>query len=1129
MRLSPDVLAQIDSEQPPFDLEPGYTDAQQQRVWTLLQQINSEAGKFRLTNAALATVDITGEHATNVVASLCADGCLQPDRSLSPEQVKRFSQVSSAQDFIIPQYADYSRDVFFLIHDIAVATGVAVEALTTSFKAVAAAQENAVLEAAGSQIGLSPDAAAAILEPLLRDEPAVTVAIIAPVLRAVVEDVVKEPPIDRRFRATIGRMRAFANFASKLRMTARQIEAAFQNQQLVDKFAEGIELPQGIDAIDALWAGPSDQPSGSSTFVDGDIVNLESFAGKLEQPGRPIDAWLAGQLTPATAAALASYIGQGSDAASARALLLRDINRLLIGSSIYDTERFRGITLRAKVQTLLSQRVQTGDLPGLNRLLMEEAYPQELARNEIYLFRGLRYWTFDANTLELNEGPLPLETLSLEFKGLPAVDAVYTLPQGDHWLLAQGNAWRRASDSERWVEMTGATARQFGRVESRFDDPTNIDGALLDREGRIHLFCGDQYVRYSAWPQEFVDEGYPRRIAVHWTEELGFGPLPAGWNEGIDAAASRGDEVTWLFKGDRFVASTEPGVERGITEFWGRVRNNLASASRVDAVLDIQGRCGIVAGDQVSVFSNSLETEGLTADEGYPRTLESTFPDLPEPFAQGIDASLSDRDGTIHLFRDQTCATRDKDGKWASVPTHERWGLVDNTLRQTGRVDAALAGLDGRIYIFSGQQYVRYSGSDWRRIDEGYPRTISRDWGGLSGVEAAFVLDGKTYLFGSDHQTYIRYSTRDYTKPDEGYPQPIDDNWWNLPVALLSLEFNRPDAVFVAADGRIHLFRGDRTINFDHNHRWWSEPLPISEAWRSLPFSTVSAAFTGRDGRTYVFSNDGEPGFVRYSDPGLERVDDGFPRPVQEHWGRLVSNLERTGRVDAAVTLVSSKVRYRYLFSGDQFYRYSGDDQKFVDEGYPLRIRTSLRGEPHFAHLDAPADRGIDGVWADTGNVFVFISDRIYVASTAHFRELDGLGLDGACAADVEEGRLTVFGESGWRHILPPEAQTRADQAALPRVLRAVPQTFQGKLSAILRGLDQNVYLFGDGQCYDTSLGRQYPIGGAWGHVRNRIAEDERVDSALMGRDGKLYLFRGDQFIGYTLDSGCAGADPRVR
>ena len=35
------------------------------------------------------------------------------------------------------------------------------------------------------------------------------------------------------------------------------------------------------------------------------------------------------------------------------------------------------------------------------------------------------------------------------------------------------------------MKATGQTARRWGRVQSRFDDPASIDGALLDSEGRV--------------------------------------------------------------------------------------------------------------------------------------------------------------------------------------------------------------------------------------------------------------------------------------------------------------------------------------------------------------------------------------------------------------------------------------------------------------------------------------------------------------------------------------------------------------------------------------------------------------------------------------------------------------------
>lgn len=973
-------------------------------ITDLLRRVVGESEAFRLTEAALAAVDLTGEHATRVFDTLVAEGVLRPDRTLVPERLQAFTRVRGALDFSLRGYTDYARDVFFLLHDVAVATEAHVAALTGALRDLAAAQSAAMHDVLPTALELPAPAVDVLLRQLLRDVASPTAAVFGPVLAAAGDrDTLDVPPADRRFTAALRRARQFAGFAARLRMSAGEIEVAFRDQQLVEKFPEPIALPDGVDRIDVLWTSPE----------------------------------------------------------------------------------------------------------GL-----------------VYLFCGDRYWTFDAASLAPRERARPLTALLPDLADAPAVDALFTAPAGDHWLLAAGRTWRRAADGDRWAP----TERVWGQIDSRFRDPAKIDGALIDDEGRLCLFAGDQYVRYSTWPQESVDEGYPRRIAAHWPAELGFGPLPAGWSDGIDAAVGRPGEVTWLFRGDRFVASTDPGAERPIVDTWGRVRHDLASASRVDAVLDLDGRCAIVVGDQVTAFDGALERPDLVADPGFPRTLAAVFPSLPEAFAHGVDAGLVDQDGTVHLFRDQTHARRAA-GAWTLAPAHERWGRVRNNLQATGRVDAALCGLDGKVYLFSGDQYVRYSSGDLGRVDEGYPRTIARDWGGLVRVDAAFALDGKTYVFGrrgdeQDDAFYLRFSSRDYRAPDVGYPRPTDDNFWNLPQALVE-RFAAPQAVFVGPDGRTYLFSGDQVISFAHNHRWWTEPAPIREVWSNLPFDRVTAAFTARDGRTYFFSDEPAPRFVRYTDPTFARVDDRFPRPVQEHWGKLVNNLARTGRVDAAITVVSpvpvadadgveATARYRYLFSGDQFVRYSSDAQEFVDEGYPRRIHDALRQEPHFANLDAPIARGVDGVWADAGNVLVFVGDRVHVASTAHLRQPAGFGVPGPRAVDLDEGALTVFSDGAWRSVRSPESLAPRTLPAAPRPLRGAPAAFQGALTAILRGLDGNVYLFAAERCWDPSLARDYPTGAAWGLVRNRIAEDGRVDAALWGRDGKLHLFRGDQCLAYT-------------
>ncbi|MCX6543100.1 MAG: toxin [Acidobacteria bacterium] len=118
----------------------------------------------------------------------------------------------------------------------------------------------------------------------------------------------------------------------------------------------------------------------SSAFSRNDLVALPSLARKLTSPGRPVDSWLAGQLSGSTVAALATYHGVGTDPTPLQSALLQDLNRLLFGSSIYTPERFSGVGLRLETQTLVGQSPSGSDVVHLTRLLLEDAYPLELAR-----------------------------------------------------------------------------------------------------------------------------------------------------------------------------------------------------------------------------------------------------------------------------------------------------------------------------------------------------------------------------------------------------------------------------------------------------------------------------------------------------------------------------------------------------------------------------------------------------------------------------------------------------------------------------------------------------------------------------------------------------------------------------
>jgi phosphoglycolate phosphatase-like HAD superfamily hydrolase len=120
--------------------------------------------------------------------------------------------------------------------------------------------------------------------------------------------------------------------------------------------------------------------SGSSMFSVGDLVDLPTFASKLKQSADGASTWLKTQLSPATLTALVNYQVLAIDPRPLQDLLVADLNRIIGGQSIYDVQRFAGVTLRSDTQLLLKGSPQGDSLVCLNRFLLEEAYPLQIAK-----------------------------------------------------------------------------------------------------------------------------------------------------------------------------------------------------------------------------------------------------------------------------------------------------------------------------------------------------------------------------------------------------------------------------------------------------------------------------------------------------------------------------------------------------------------------------------------------------------------------------------------------------------------------------------------------------------------------------------------------------------------------------
>ncbi len=119
---------------------------------------------------------------------------------------------------------------------------------------------------------------------------------------------------------------------------------------------------------------------GYSKFAPGDIRDVDAFLRKVQAKSDPISKFL-----------LDSGLTNHMDAAPPakggadylESLLVTNLNKIIAGPSLYDSNRFEGIHLRPATVELRRQNPHGQDLTRLNRRLLEDAYPAELGTNNL--------------------------------------------------------------------------------------------------------------------------------------------------------------------------------------------------------------------------------------------------------------------------------------------------------------------------------------------------------------------------------------------------------------------------------------------------------------------------------------------------------------------------------------------------------------------------------------------------------------------------------------------------------------------------------------------------------------------------------------------------------------------------
>ncbi|MBI5383773.1 MAG: heparinase II/III family protein [Verrucomicrobia bacterium] len=122
-------------------------------------------------------------------------------------------------------------------------------------------------------------------------------------------------------------------------------------------------------------------PPGAMTklFDYGDFTNPIALVAKIRAQADPVSQFLWEQFTPSAKAALSVLTAKPADVGTT---LSTEMNRIIRSGTIYDSQRFAAVVFSAKTRSLLTQRLEGAQLVRFNRMLIEDAYPQEIGPSE---------------------------------------------------------------------------------------------------------------------------------------------------------------------------------------------------------------------------------------------------------------------------------------------------------------------------------------------------------------------------------------------------------------------------------------------------------------------------------------------------------------------------------------------------------------------------------------------------------------------------------------------------------------------------------------------------------------------------------------------------------------------------
>src|SRR5262245_56680629 len=118
-------------------------------------------------------------------------------------------------------------------------------------------------------------------------------------------------------------------------------------------------------------------------FDLGDLNNRRRLANRIKQQEDPISQYLWDQFTPETKELFAQFDGPfgGLIENPLIAAVISHMNSVLEGADLYEPERFAHLNLGYEAKQYIGKTLSLDQQIRFNRLLLEAAYPDEIARS----------------------------------------------------------------------------------------------------------------------------------------------------------------------------------------------------------------------------------------------------------------------------------------------------------------------------------------------------------------------------------------------------------------------------------------------------------------------------------------------------------------------------------------------------------------------------------------------------------------------------------------------------------------------------------------------------------------------------------------------------------------------------